>query len=76
MNPGASGIAEGRARQPATTLLVFGEQFLPGGMLTGTKRLELESLLDIYRNPSSYCVRVASADAFTFIRGQLAPASY
>lgn len=76
MNAGASGIAHGPARQAVATVLVFAEQFPTGGTLTGTKRLELETLLDLYRNPGSYCVRVASADAFTFIRGQLAAASY
>jgi hypothetical protein len=76
MNSGPSGIAHGPAKQPVTTLLVFAEQFPAGGTLAGTKRLELQTLLDVYRNPGNYCVRVASADAFTFIRGQLAPAGY
>jgi hypothetical protein len=76
MNAGASGIAHGLARQNVTTLLVFAEQFPAGGALTGTKRLELQTLLDLYRHPESYCVRVASADAFTFIRGHLAAAGY
>jgi hypothetical protein len=76
MHAGASGIARGLARQPVSTVSVFAEQFPAAGTLTGTKRLELQTLLDLYRNPGNYCVRVASADAFTFIRGQLAAAGY
>jgi hypothetical protein len=76
MNAGPSGIAHGPPRQNALTVLVFGQQFPAGGTLTGTTRLELQTMLDMFRNPGSYLVRVASADAFTFIRGHLSAAGY
>lgn len=74
MNAGQAGIAHGPPRQNALTVLVFGQQFPASGTLTGTARLELQTMLDLQRNPGSYCVRVASADAFTFIRGHLVAA--
>jgi hypothetical protein len=72
MTPGPSGLARGARREFPATVLVFDTQFPATGTLTGTKRLELPTILDVRATPSSYAVRVASAEGFDFIRGHLA----
>jgi hypothetical protein len=73
MRPGPSGLARGARREFPATVLVFDTQFPATGPLSGTKRLELPTILDIRATPGSYAVRVASVEGFDFIRGHLAP---
>jgi CHRD domain len=76
--PMEAGIGRGRRGEaPTTNVLRFTDQFPASGTLIDSKRLELVSILELYRDPGGFFVEVRSATGVGSggIRGQLARAS-
>lgn len=69
---GDSGLARGLPLRPVTEIVArFGEPTAPG-VVSGSKRIALRFILEIYERPASFCARATTPGRTEFIRGQLA----
>jgi hypothetical protein len=68
----ASGICRGAPLRAMTEVITRLADPNPPGVVTGTKQIPLKPILEIYENPSNFCVRAANSTRSELIRGQLA----
>jgi hypothetical protein len=71
MNVGESGICRGRAGEEPSGVLRFSEEFPQSGTLSGSRRLELKTLLELHDAPANFCAAAHEPSRATGIRGQL-----